>query len=75
MDLLKFELKLVPGYEDWLAAQIRQLSLEALKTQTLTCNACGEVAGAYIIDYDGQTFRLPGEETYTLLSFIVRRLS
>jgi hypothetical protein len=72
MDLLKFELKLVPGYEDWLTAQIRQLSIEALKTQTLTCNACGEIAGTYIIDYDGQTFRLPGEEAYAFLSFIIR---
>ncbi|MGD1905613.1 MAG: hypothetical protein ACFB0C_06410 [Leptolyngbyaceae cyanobacterium] len=72
MDLLKFDLKVVPGYESWLAEEIRQLSLEALKTQTLTCTACGEIAGSYVIDYQGQTFRLPGEETYSFLQFIVR---
>ncbi|MBE7386130.1 MAG: hypothetical protein F6J95_032670 [Leptolyngbya sp. SIO1E4] len=71
MDLCKFDLKVVPGYEPWLEEQIRQLSIQALQANTLTCNTCGEVAGTYIIEYDGQTFRLPGEETYTFLSFIV----
>ncbi len=71
MDLTKFDLKVVPGYESWLTDQIRQLSVEALKTNTLTCTACGEVEGAYIIEYDGQAFRLPGEETYTFLCFII----
>ncbi len=71
MNLTKFDLKVVPGYEEWLAAKIRQLSIEALKQQTLTCNACGEIAGTYIIEYDGQTFRLPGEETLAFLAFVV----
>mgnify|MGYP001796343850 FL=1 len=71
MDLTKFDLKVVPGYEDWLAAQVRQLSIAALKTSTLTCNACGEVSGAYIIEYEGQRFRLPGEEALAFLQFIV----
>ncbi|MEL6398261.1 MAG: hypothetical protein AAFR26_04145 [Cyanobacteria bacterium J06626_4] len=71
MDLTKFDLKVVPGYEDWLAAQVRQLSIAALKTSTLTCNACGEVSGSYIIEYDGQRFRLPGEETLAFLQFVV----
>ncbi|MEL6382420.1 MAG: hypothetical protein AAFQ89_08100 [Cyanobacteria bacterium J06626_18] len=71
MNLTQFDLKVVPGYESWLEEQIRQLSVEALKTNTLTCTACGEVAGSYIIEYDGQSFRLPSEETYVFLSFIV----
>jgi hypothetical protein len=71
MNLTKFDLKGIPGYEAWLEAHIRQLSVEALVAQTLTCTACGEVAGTYIIDYDGQTFRLPGEETLAFLAFIV----
>ncbi|MEM9008353.1 MAG: hypothetical protein AAGE59_33195 [Cyanobacteria bacterium P01_F01_bin.86] len=71
MNLTKFDLKVVPGYESWLEEQIRQLSVEALKAGTLTCTACGEVAGSYIIEYDEQAFRLPGEEAYTFLCFIV----
>lgn len=70
MNLTKFDLKVVPGYEEWLAAKIRQLSVEALTQQTLTCNACGEIAGTYIIEYEGQTFRLPGEEALAFLAFI-----
>lgn len=75
MDLLKFELKVIPGYESWLEEQIRQLSVEVLEIQALTCTACGEISGTYIIDYDGQTFRLPGEEAYAFLRFIVRHPS
>ena len=71
MNLTKFDLKVVPGYEAWLAAKIRQLSVEALEQKTLTCNACGEIAGTYIVEYDGQTFRLPGEEALAFLEFIV----
>ncbi|NER83367.1 MAG: hypothetical protein F6K42_28205 [Leptolyngbya sp. SIO1D8] len=71
MNLSEFDLKVMPGYDSWLTEQIRQLSVTALKASALTCNACGEVAGTYIIEYDGQTFRLPGEETYTFLNFIV----
>lgn len=71
MNLTQFDLKVVPGYESWLEEQIRQLSVEALKTNTLTCTACGEVEGSYIVEYDGQSFRLPGEEAYAFLSFIL----
>jgi hypothetical protein len=71
MKLITFDLKAVPGYEEWLSTKIRQLSVEALAQQALTCNACGEVAGTYIIEYDGQTFRLSGEEALTFLSFIL----
>ncbi|MEM6521192.1 MAG: hypothetical protein AAF722_17875 [Cyanobacteria bacterium P01_C01_bin.70] len=73
MNLTKFDLKVVPGYETWLTEHIRQLSLTALAAGTLTCNACGEVAGTYIIEYDGQTFRLPGEEALAFLTFIVEQ--
>lgn len=72
MNLQKFDLKVVPGYEEWLTEEIQKLSIIALKTQTLTCNACGEVLGTYIVEYGGDTFRLPGEEAYTFLKFIVR---
>lgn len=74
MDLCKFDLKVVPGYESWLEEQIRLLSVQALSLNALTCNACGEIAGTYIIEYDQQTFRLPGEEAYAFLQFIVSQL-
>ncbi|MGF1457417.1 MAG: hypothetical protein ACFBSG_00160 [Leptolyngbyaceae cyanobacterium] len=70
MELNKFDLKVLPGYEPWLEAKIRELSLAVLDTNTLTCNACGEIKGTYIIEYDGQTFRLPGAETLAFLAFI-----
>ncbi len=71
MDLNKFELKLLPGYDEWIAAKIRALSVEALRLEAVTCNACGEIVGTYIIEYDGQTFRLPGEEALAFLAYIV----
>lgn len=70
MDLSAFDLDSVPGYKPWLTEQIRQLSIDALKTNTLTCNACGEIAGTYIVEFEGKAFRLPGEEAYAFLQFI-----
>ena len=71
MNLNKFELKLLPGYDEWIAAKIRSLSVEALSLKAVTCNACGEIVGTYIIEYDGQTFRLSGEEALTFLAYII----
>lgn len=73
MSLSTFDLKAITGYVPWLEEQIRQLSVEALSAHALTCNACGEITGTYIIEYQGETFRLGGEETYAFLSFLVRQ--
>ncbi|PSN12439.1 hypothetical protein C7293_20160 [filamentous cyanobacterium CCT1] len=70
MNLTQFDLKTVDGYQSWLEDKIRQLSVTALSSNTLTCHACGEIAGTYIIEYQGQTFRLPGEEALAFLEFI-----
>ena len=56
--------------KDWLEAQILQLSVDTLKLNAVTCTACGEVLGTYIIDYKGERFRLPLEQTYAFLKFI-----
>jgi hypothetical protein len=56
--------------QDWLKAQILHLSVETLKSNAVTCTACGEVLGTYIIDYQGDRFRLSPEQTYAFLKFI-----
>ncbi len=56
--------------QDWLKAQILQLSVDTLKSNAVTCTACGEVLGTYIIDYRGDRFRLSLEQTYAFLKFI-----
>ncbi|XGV94743.1 MAG: hypothetical protein ACAF41_18595 [Leptolyngbya sp. BL-A-14] len=58
------------AFEDWLKAQIQQLSVDTLKSEALTCTACGEVLGTYIIDYKGQRFRYSIEQAYAFLKFI-----
>jgi hypothetical protein len=58
------------AFQDWLKAQILQLSVDTLKSSAVTCTACGEVLGTYIIDYKGERFRLSLEETYAFLKFI-----
>lgn len=54
----------------WLEEQIRSLSVETLKSDTITCTACGEIAGSYIIDYHGTTYRFPADKTYAFLQYV-----
>ncbi len=56
--------------EDWLKAQILHLSVETLKSNAVTCTACGEILGTYIIDYQGERFRLSLEQAYAFLKFL-----
>ena len=58
-------------FQNWLKGQILQLSVDTLKSNAVTCTACGEVLGTYIIDYQGDRFRLSLEQAYALLKFIV----
>jgi hypothetical protein len=71
MNMTELTLETIPDYTSWLEEQIRQLSIQALQTNAVTCNACGETIGTYIVEYAGQTFRLSGERTYAFLNFIV----
>ncbi|MEB3210489.1 MAG: hypothetical protein VKL39_04015 [Leptolyngbyaceae bacterium] len=57
-------------FTQWLEEQIRMLSVETLASDTITCTACGEIAGSYIIDYHGTTYRFPGPQTYAFLQFV-----
>lgn len=55
----------------WLAKRIRDLSVDALASQAFTCTACGEVAGEYLVDYEGKTYRFDTATTYAFLEFIL----
>ncbi|MEM9215445.1 MAG: hypothetical protein AAGD25_14005 [Cyanobacteria bacterium P01_F01_bin.150] len=65
--------ELIAERDRWLADQIRQLSVDVLSQSTFTCTECGEVAGDYIINKDGNTFRLKSGDAYALLKFIAQR--
>lgn len=54
----------------WLKDQILRLSVDTLKSNAVTCTACGEVLGTYIIEYQGKRFRYSPEEAYAFLKFV-----
>jgi hypothetical protein len=58
------------AFEAWMQAQILQLSVDTLKLEAVTCTACGEILGTYIIDYRGDRYRYPMSRTYAFLKFI-----
>ncbi|MBT9317118.1 hypothetical protein IXB50_16970 [Leptothoe spongobia TAU-MAC 1115] len=53
--------------------RIRELSVDALAAQAFTCTACGEVAGEYLVDYEGKTYRFDTANTYAFLEFILAK--
>ncbi len=61
---------LAETFQHWVEEKIRHLSVETLKSDTITCTACGEIAGSYIIDYHGTTYRFPAAEAYAFLQFV-----
>lgn len=54
----------------WLKDQILRLSVDTLKSRAVTCTACGEVLGTYIIEYQGKRFRYSPEQAYAFLKFV-----
>jgi hypothetical protein len=56
--------------ETWLKERVFQLSVDTLKSDTVTCTACGEVLGTYIVEYRGNRFRYSLGEAYAFLSFV-----
>lgn len=66
----ELESQLSTPFTQWLEEQIRILSVETLKSETITCTACGEIAGSYIIDYHGTTYRFPATQAYAFLQFV-----
>jgi hypothetical protein len=59
------------AFDTWIKEEILKLSVDALKLKALTCTACGEVLGAYIIEYEGTRFRYSAERTYAFLHYIL----
>ncbi|MEO0536932.1 MAG: hypothetical protein AAF215_24115 [Cyanobacteria bacterium P01_A01_bin.123] len=62
-------------FDAWIKEQIRQLSVNTMANGVFTCTACGEVAGDYIVDYKGETFRFDTITTYAFLQFILENAS
>jgi hypothetical protein len=58
------------AFEAWLNAQILRLSVDTLKSKAVTCTACGEILGTYIIEYQGHRFRYSPGEAYAFLKFV-----
>lgn len=61
------------AWKDWLKGEILRLSVDTLRLNAVTCTACGVVLGTYIIDYQGDRFRLSLEQAYAFLKFIQER--
>jgi hypothetical protein len=60
-----------PDFEFWLEQQILTLSVDALNEKVLTCTACGQIKGDYIIEYQGQSFRYGAGKAYAFLRYIL----
>ncbi|MGK7906898.1 MAG: hypothetical protein AB4040_06670 [Synechococcus sp.] len=58
------------AFQEWVMQEIQQLSVSTLRSEAITCTACGETQGTYIIEYRGQTFRLPAADAYAFLKFV-----
>jgi hypothetical protein len=62
---------LTSAFDEWITAQILQLSVDTLGAGVLTCTACAEsTTGEYVIEYQGKKFRYLPEKTYAFLKFI-----
>lgn len=61
-------------FDAWIKERIRQLSVSSVANGVFTCTACGEVAGDYIVDYKGETFRFDTITTYAFLQFILEKV-
>ena len=64
------ESELFGQVDQWIADQIRKLSVDTIASGTFTCTACGEVQGDYIVVYKGETFRFDAMTTYAVLQFL-----
>ena len=58
-------------FEAWLEQRIATLSVDALNRNVLTCTACGEVTGDYIIEYRGESLRYQAPKAYAFLKYVL----
>lgn len=62
-------------FDHWIEQQILTLSVKALSQNVLTCTACPQVMGDYIIEYQGESFRFSASKAYAFLQFILSNVS
>lgn len=70
MSQSNIEQAIMPAFEQWMTEQIKQLSVDALSADVLTCTACPEVFGDYIVEYKNASMRMPTEKTYAFLQYV-----
>ena len=73
-DVTNLPAPLRSDFNAWLEAEIQRLSLDALPSDVVTCTACGEMLGSYIVEHQGTSLRLSAMEAYSFLEFMVSRL-
>lgn len=64
------KLPLMQDFEAWLSQEILKLSVDTLNKEAITCTACPEVMGDYIIEYQGEKLRLPSGQAYAFLRYV-----
>lgn len=62
-------------FDSWLEQQILTLSVDALSQEVLTCTACPQVVGDYIIEYQGESFRFKAPKAYAFLQYVINQTS
>lgn len=62
-------------FDQWITQRIRQLSVGTMTSGLITCTACGEVEGDYILAYKGETFRFDTVTTYAILQLMLEKKS
>ncbi|MGF1515423.1 MAG: hypothetical protein ACFB5Z_17220 [Elainellaceae cyanobacterium] len=67
------DLPLMQDFESWLSQQILKLSVDALSKEAITCTACPEVMGDYIIEYEGKKLRMPTGKAYAFLRYVLEK--
>ncbi|MDB9527295.1 hypothetical protein PN498_14945 [Oscillatoria sp. CS-180] len=58
-------------FDSWLEQQIKDLSVDALSREAMTCTACPQVIGDYIIEYQGESLRFPAPKAYAFLRYVL----
>lgn len=61
---------LLQSFDRWLHEQIMRLSVDMLGAGLLTCTTCEQVFGEFILEYQGEKFRLPAGKTYAFLQYV-----
>ncbi|OKH14184.1 hypothetical protein [[Limnothrix rosea] IAM M-220] len=63
-----------PQFDEWLQREILRLSVDTLNKKAITCTACGEIRGDYIVDFQGETYRFDTPKTYAFLTYVLEEV-